>query len=328
MTLNSAPRKPKLSMPTAITTLSDEEPSLYARLDWAFRASQDFLRLQLAVEQRLCSVVCRFTARFGLKYPDVLKYMADPNTPPTHIAHLEYMQTSRNDAQRVRTSYEKTLEKLAKQLPIAHLVESTRGLGYLGIGQIVASSIGQDSTGPLTNYSSPAKLRRRFGLAPVLVKGRHRAPSVIKAGELSSDEWRDLGYAPRRRALIQQIGDSLIRAKPNKYYDIYIARKAREREKAAEEGLAVVSGNDLKGKARDGFRTLKHIDMRAKRYMLQKLLDDLWAAWPKGDQIDHVVVDQRRAAPLDASPTLPTRPSRRAKKAAPKRTSPASAVLP
>lgn len=113
---------------------------------------------------------------------------------------------------------EKRLKELVKNLPVWRWVETINGFGAIGFAQIVAEA------GDLNNYANPAKLWKRFGLAPY----RGSAPSTWRVcGGLSKQEWKDAGYSPRRRSIMFVIGDSLIK-KQNTYRDIYLTRKASE----------------------------------------------------------------------------------------------------
>jgi hypothetical protein len=143
------------------------------------------------------------------------------------------------------------LERAAQQLPAYEsFVKGVCGFGAAGLGMIVGEA------GDLTAYANPGKLWKRFGLAPVM----GRAPSTWRSkGGLSADDWTAVGYSPKRRSIMFQIGDSLLK-KQNPYRELYLARKAVEAEKVP-----------------DGTKMLWH--RRAQRYAEKRLLRDLWRAW-------------------------------------------------
>lgn len=143
------------------------------------------------------------------------------------------------------------LERAAQQLPAYDaFVKGVCGFGAVGLGMIVGEA------GDLAAYANPGKLWKRFGLAPVM----GRAPSTWRSkGGLSADDWTAVGYSPKRRSIMFQIGDSLLK-KQSPYRELYLARKTVEAEKAPE-----------------GTKMLWH--RRAQRYAEKRLLRDLWRAW-------------------------------------------------
>ena len=150
------------------------------------------------------------------------------------------------------------LERAAQQLPAYDaFVKGVCGFGAAGLGMIVGEA------GDLAAYANPGKLWKRFGLAPVM----GRAPSTWRSkGGLSADDWTAVGYSPKRRSIMFQIGDSLLK-KQNPYRELYLARKAVEAEKAPE-----------------GTKMLWH--RRAQRYAEKRLLRDLWRAWRGHSRVD------------------------------------------
>jgi hypothetical protein len=162
-----------------------------------------------------------------------------------------------------RKAVEKTMVKEAKKLPVYEWVDSVRGFGALGFAQIVGEA------GDLGNYATVSRLWKRMGLA-VIDGGRQRR--VTGAAAL------DHGYCPSRRSVMWNVGDAMFRA-GGEYADLCRARKEREREKAAEEGLTVCPAAKIPAKDKENYRSDGHIHNRAKRYMEKRLLRDLWRAW-------------------------------------------------
>lgn len=179
---------------------------------------------------------------------------------------------------------EAQLEKLAPLLPAyASLWTETRGLGALGLALIAGEA------GDLAQYDTHSKLWRRFGLHV----GGGKAFYIRRAG-MSKADWKAAGYCPRRRSVIYQITDSLLKGQLKKvtkkasdvrrialgpYGTVYLARKQLEREKAQAEGLKVAPAAKIPEKDAHKYRSAGHIHNRAVRYVGKKLLRDLWKVW-------------------------------------------------
>ena len=222
---------------------------------------------------------------------------------------------------------EKELEQFAEDLPAyASFWKPQRGLSGLGLALIAGEA------GDLAGYSTHSKLWRRFGLH---VDGVGRAYWKRRPG-LSAEDWEMAGYCPRRRSIIFQLTDSLLKAQirkdehdPDKrvalgeYGALYLREKARQQEKAKAEGLTVCPAAKIPAKAASKYRSEGHIHNRAARYVGKKLLRDLWKVWrreashtePKG----HADVASRSPSksagrvilpvPARASVSLPSPPS-------------------
>jgi hypothetical protein len=162
----------------------------------------------------------------------------------------------------------KEMERLAKSLPAweafgAHV----NGFGPLGLAIIVGEA------GDLSAYSSKSKLWKRMGLALV---GGVRQGGLTKTAPAA--DWIEHGYNRERRSRMWTIGDSL-KKKQSAYREVYLARKAYERERAEANGLTVAEAAKIPKKRAGEFISLGHIDRRAQRYMEKRLLRDLWNAW-------------------------------------------------
>lgn len=165
-----------------------------------------------------------------------------------------------------RIAVERELSKLAMTLPVyATFVVPINGMGALGLGQIVGEA------GNLANYSNPAKLWKRMGLAVFNGKSQRK---VAGADALEQ------GYKPARRAVMFCIGDSLLK-KANAYKELYDARKQFEIDKARAAGLTIRAKKkgDPKNDDPPGVRTNLCIHRRAQRYAEKRLLLHLWRAW-------------------------------------------------
>jgi hypothetical protein len=159
-----------------------------------------------------------------------------------------------------RMAAEKEMAKMAKTLPVWPWVESIRGFGAMSLAGIVGEA------GDLSNYSNPAKLWKRMGLA--VINGERQR-------KVKTDKAMEMGYSPPRRSLVWNLGDTMLkgtvrkvkdddgedtgeRTALNEYGQIYLDRKAYERPRVESDG---------------------HAHNRAKRYMEKRLLRDLWRAW-------------------------------------------------
>lgn len=152
-----------------------------------------------------------------------------------------------------------------KSLPAHAWQQSIDGFGDMSFARIVGEC------GDLSQYSNPGKLWKRMGLAP-----DSAYEMVTKAGKAA------IAKPKRRRAVMWNIGQCLVKNSKGPYRQVYLYRKQYEAEKAKAEGKEVVSATDLpKGYDKTKFMTLKHIDNRAQRYMEKRLLRDLWIQWRK-----------------------------------------------
>jgi hypothetical protein len=145
-----------------------------------------------------------------------------------------------------RKTAEKRIEQLAQQLPVWPWAKAIRGVGALSLGQIIGEC------GDLSGYANPAKVWKRMGLA-VINGGRQR--------RVAGEEALDHGYSPRRRAVMWNLGECLVKQnQEGEYRTLYLARKEVERAKLPDAPQA-------------------HVHNRAKRYMEKRFLRDLWSAW-------------------------------------------------
>lgn len=162
-----------------------------------------------------------------------------------------------------------TMEQLAKTLPAYEWAGSVRGFGALGLA-IIAAEAGRD----LRDFATKGKLYKRLGLA--VIDGK-RQGGLSKSAPKA--EWIEHGYSPQRRSRIWTIGISVLMSGNERYRKIYLDRKAYEVAKAEAEGLRVVPAAKIPEKRKAEFRSLGHVDNRARRYMEKHLICDLWRAW-------------------------------------------------
>lgn len=179
---------------------------------------------------------------------------------PEVAMDLEVIFQSIEPLQKTRDGIEKEMKRIVKRLPIwKDFAEGVRGLGDLGLAVIIAEC------GNLTNYSNPAKVWKRLGLAPVERNGVSMAASNWrKKGGLTAEDWIAIGYSPRRRAeIFACVGDPLFRAQSVTVgpYRVAYDRRRQRTEKTHPDWTAGHSHGD------------------AIRIMTKELLRDLWCAW-------------------------------------------------
>jgi len=174
---------------------------------------------------------------------------------------------AREPLEATRKAIEKRLIVMAKDLPIAHMVEETPGLGYPGLAAIIGEC------GDLSAYKSVSAVWKRCGLA-VIDGGRQR--------KVAGDAAIEHGYSPSRRSVIWTIMDSLFKAQsagmkdgaePGPYRALYDVWKAEELEKTAEYV------DKKTGKRETTKLKLGHAHNRALRKVSKRLLRDLTVAW-------------------------------------------------
>lgn len=178
-------------------------------------------------------------SQYGYALPDLPSLIAHAELAAMPILNMHAAGTPE------RRAIEKSLEKLAKQLPVYPWVASVRGFGAGSLAAIVGEC------GDLDNYANPAKVWKRMGLA--VIDGE-RQRKVTGADAL------DHGYAPQRRAIMWNIGECLVKQNDGEYRAYYESEKARIAELHPDFTPALVNN-------------------RAKRHMTKRLLRDLWRQW-------------------------------------------------
>lgn len=180
-------------------------------------------------------------ARLAIRTPTV------PLPPPAELAAGPLIN-ARELLRHSRKPLEKQLEKMARELPIWEAwAKQQRGFGPLSLAQIVGEC------GDLSDYGNPAKVWKRMGLAVINGQRQRRVTDPEQAIAH--------GYSPQRRAIMFVISENLVKLnQEGPYRTCYLARKEVEREKAPE--LPPIAHHK-----------------RAMRYMVKRLLRDLWRAW-------------------------------------------------
>lgn len=196
-------------------------------------------------------------------------------------------KASREPWAKMEKAASKEMEAAAKRLDVwREFGEATPGFGALSLAIIIGEA------GPLSNYPKKGHLWKRMGVAVL---------DGVRQGGLEKtapkDDWIEHGYNRQRRSRLFTIGDALIKA-AGPYREIYLARKAFERERAEAAGLTVLPSAKITNRNRATAMSDGHIHRRAQRYMEKRLLRDLWQAWNR--------CEANRIAPEKATGILPS----------------------
>lgn len=187
----------------------------------------------------------------------------------------------------------KAMSALAATLPCAEWADEVRGFGMLGLAIIVGEA------GDLALYPKKGHLWKRMGVACGEDGTRQGVVDKGITGDARKAAWIEQRYSPVRRSRLYTVGVSLIMAGESPYRQVYLDRKKYEALKAEAAGLIVAPSAKIPASRKAQYRSLGHIDNRARRYVEKRLLRDLWNAWrgakakvPQG----HVVLAPRHAA--------------------------------
>lgn len=199
----------------------------------------------------MCRYACDGDKVAGAKlYSQIVK---EPGHPLS-VWLIPYFEAMKPLETAIRTQ-EKTVSKLARELPVWGWAKSISGLSDRFLGLIVG-----ECGAPVGDFRNPSCVWKRMGLA-VIDGGRQR--------KVAGDAAITHGYVARRRALMWNIGDSIIKQQVRKGEDdarfpigqfgaVYLERKVYELTKTDKPCIA---------------------HNRAKRYMEKRLLRELWKAW-------------------------------------------------
>lgn len=184
------------------------------------------------------------TARWWDEKRRAGEYEPPPSHPlikPAELVCRPFLD-ARATIRAARTFAESRLEELAGSLPVSEFVQNTRGLGLLGLAQIVGEC------GDLGQRSVP-QLWARMGLAVM--------PDGTRQRRMAGPEGIAHRFSTSRRMIMWNIGASLIRSE-SPYKTVYEDRKHYELGRGLDQG---------------------HAHNRAKRFIEKRLIRDLWRAW-------------------------------------------------
>lgn len=261
---------------------------LIANIREFHKQNEDLMREEIALTLRVkaaCRRACGGDIKEGAKLFTALENLLNDKEHEDHpllpimLGHAMRFKEARDVLAKHKRASERTLMKAAMKLEhIVLFVESVRGFGWISLGRIIGEA------GDLSNYSNPGKLWKRMGMAPF--KGKSCA-TWKKCGGLMAGEWEEAGYSPRRRAVMWNIGASLMKAQ-NPYRQVYLERKEYLRVREEAKGKKVLPADEITKDNADSSISKKHVDVMALHYMEKRLLRDLWRAW-RGDPDDIAV---------------------------------------
>jgi hypothetical protein len=196
-----------------------------------------------------------------------------------------------------RDSHEKKMERTAKRLPVAEWVErpEQKGFGILSLATVVGEA------GDLNNYDVPSKLWRRMTCAPFTKDGetlmgktwKNRANNKKGLTKLSSVDWEEYGYSPRRRSVSYLIGENLMRGNQDKktgwvgpYRKRYDEAKRKVIEKHPDrvvcpkcEGGGKAPRGGKCGHCKGSGQVMKRVHLHGMLLATKKLYLNLWLEW-------------------------------------------------
>lgn len=163
----------------------------------------------------------------------------------------------------------KRMEELARQLPVWSQVREWRGFGAISLATIVAE-VGKR----LDVFPTKGKLNKRLSIGVI---------DGIRQGGLrktaSKDDWKKHAYNPQRRSRMSVIGVNMLRLGNPRFRALYDSRKIYEIAAAEAAGLTVLPAAKIPKANAERYRSLKHVDLRARRYAEQHIVYDVWRAW-------------------------------------------------
>lgn len=179
---------------------------------------------------------------------------------------------------------DKELTAFAKCLPVAVWINggNCKGFGLLSLATVIGE------TGNLSNYANPAKVWRRLGLAPFQSGGKVQMGSTWRMkGGLTSKEWEEYGYSPRRRSVVFVIGENIIKQNGDgpyrKRYDTVKAESAIKHPEWTSHATCKGEGKTSTGRKCAGCKGTGKVMLRCHRHAMllatKMLIRDLWCAW-------------------------------------------------
>lgn len=220
---------------------------LVATIVETWRARQDMVRAQGKLTLQIKAIARRFTSGDKDAADDLYRANEKGVAHPPFAMATAPLFAARLPLEDARKGYEKTLAKLGKQLPIAHVADNIKGVNYATLATIVGEC------GDLSAYRSVSAVWKRAGLA--VIEGERQRRVAGDAALLH-------GYSPQRRSAMWNVGAALFKAQsgddPGPYRVCYDDRKAVELARGLTKG---------------------HAHNRALRYMTKRLIRDLTLEW-------------------------------------------------
>ena len=160
------------------------------------------------------------------------------------------------------SSYAWRLESTARKLPVAAWVEHTNGFGLPTLGSIIGEcgSLSKGGSDGYQGYKTVSRLVKRMQMAVIDGKVQGKPGEVVNKRRVASKEdWKKHGRCPRRRKVMYNLGESLVKAGDKcPYRSMYEEMKVMY----AARGLPKWQ-----------------VDRCAKRRIAKRALADLWEEW-------------------------------------------------
>lgn len=277
-----------------------EQQETVTRIYWNWRRRQALVKAMTKLSLQAQAVL-----RGGKDREAAAKHYSAVAKDPTHDEHfiiVPYLE-SMAVLERYRGDHEKELVRLAKTLPIYQWAKGVSGLGDLSLAGLVGEASGvvfdddKNDTGEfwtIGQMKSVSALWKRMGLA---VMGGVRQGDA--AAGLSKTDWVAHGYVKTRRSVAWNIGECIVKAQWRKENTVHAYGKFYGEEKArlqalndagayAETAARIVermkkAGSKPLVENLAGRLTPSHINNRAKRHMMKRLLRDLFIEWRRLD---------------------------------------------
>ena len=234
--------------------------SLFEQLTNHHRLREDFIKARMTAKKQMEAMVKKS------------KNMPEESKPDQYMGSIS---SGFDQFKIVEKVYEKEMVKIAKQMPLHDWFTKTNGCGTISLGILLAE------TGDLSNYANPAKVWKRMGLS-------------VRDGEAEKNKTKgeNTGYSKRRRMISHRISSTVVMKKSH-YQDIYKERKKYELERD-EKGynklfveanrasmLKHYTAKSNQERIKNNQMPLFVLDLRAHRYMVKRLISDLWGEWTK-----------------------------------------------
>lgn len=247
-----------------------------------YRQFKDNQVTMQSLQNRICALIRRLhdcskgeavnAARVVLRDLKPLKNVSDGKLPKLTNGDRELIQSRCGHFEVMRAQCEglvkhhkKQIQTTVESLPVWEKVSDIRGLGSLNFGEIIAEA------GDLNRYANPAKLWIMMGVGMVSdgnggFEIQRRCKDKKKAALHR--------FSPKRRALMWNVGQALIKGNDGEYRALYDEKKLYYGKTCGCFELIW----DEKKQA-DKQKTCGHCDKKAQRCVEKRLLRDLWRIW-------------------------------------------------
>lgn len=231
------------------------------------RSTESYIASNLAysndLEERDRKAIFKFAAMIRMKV-ETNETVAGVEIDEFSRRVILQSQASRSHWDAERQAIEKEMKRVAESLPVSAWVKAQKGFSLLGLAVLVGE------TGDLANYSGPAKVWKRLGLACLDGVRQGSIPPNL-TGNARSEAWASRGYSPLRRAeVFAFIDDVMLRA-----------QWRGEKDEVPAHAIGPYGEVYAERKAWNLARDLKpgHAERDARRFMAKRFIRDMWVAW-------------------------------------------------